>query len=234
MTDRIGGGSFSTLNPFGPQWPTAKEAAEARTIGERMQQALFGAPKPPVLDPAKFPMLAAQLLLLNKYKKKLATMAGDQDEDYEIVLADGTIASVDQDGRIYMGAEFLMKFKDQPGVFVGAMAHEIGHRPKRWRAYQPPPDMTQADIEALCRDEETRADLFAGKALAEMGMDCEPLIEFLEHVDKKPHPEYWPAKVRGEIIRDAHQGRAYRADARKKLFPEFDRMTAPKNHLGEG
>ena len=45
--------------------------------------------------------------------------------------------------------------------------------------------------------------------------------------------EYFDAKTRGEVIRDAHAGRAYRTDNRKKLFPEFDRMTSPKGHLGE-
>jgi hypothetical protein len=232
-TSRIGGGSFSTLNPFGPQWQSAKAEA-LKTVAQQLQQTLFGGTKPPLLDPAKFPALMAQIALLNRYKKKLATMAGDDDKDYEIVLADGTIAMIDEDGQIYMGAAFLARFGEQPEVLVGALAHEIGHRPKRWKTISIDEGATQEQLQDLLKDEETRADIFAGKALAEMDLDCEPLCAFLEEVEEHPHPEYWPAKVRGEVIRDAHQGRAYRADARKKLFPEFDRMTSPKNHLGEG
>ena len=140
---------------------------------------------------------------------------------------------IDEDGLIYMGAGFLEACKDNPEVLIGVLAHEIGHRPKRWREYDTRRQLTREELEALCREEETRADIFAGKALAEMNLSCEPLAEFLAEVQQKPHPEYFDAKTRGEVIRDAHAGRAYRSDNRKKLFPEFDRMTSPKGHLGE-
>ncbi len=71
------------------------------------------------------------------------------------------------------------------------------------------------------------------KALAEMGMSCEPLASFLEDIEDKPHPEYFPAEVRGEVIRDAHAGRAYRAKNRRSMFPGMERMTSAKGHLGE-
>jgi len=88
-------------------------------------------------------------------------------------------------------------------------------------------------MEYIACHEETRADIFAGKALAELGFDCEPLCEFLLVVAAKPHREYLPAQDRAQVIRDAHAGRAYRAENRKKIFPGFDRMTAPKGDLGE-
>jgi hypothetical protein len=234
MSQRIEGGLSTQLNPFGPQWPSTK-AGEAPPIGQQVQQALFGKPRPVILDPARFPQLAEQMKLLNKYRRKLATMAGDDEDDYSVLLADGTIAMIDEAGNIFVGAQFMAGFADKPEVLVGALAHEIGHRPKRWGEYRHRRQLTREEIEQICRHEETRADIFAGKALAEMGLACEPLCEFLEAVEEKdrPHREYFPAEVRAEVIRDAHAGRKYRADNRAKLFPEYNRMASPKGHLGE-
>jgi hypothetical protein len=229
---RIEGGSSPRLHSESPQ-VGAKESGRAAEIGNQIQQALFSRPAPLVLDPARFPELAAMLQQLRNYKKKLAVMAGDKDEDYELNLAEGEIAMIDGEGRIFLGRKFLAAFKDTPEVVVGALAHEIGHRPKRWSEYRTERQLTRAELDELCRHEETRADIFAGKALAEMGLTCEPLVGFLAAVEEGPHPQYFPAKVRAEVIRDAHAGRTYRAENRRKIFPEFDRMTAPKGHLGE-
>ena len=221
------------LNPFGPQWPQAKQTGETASIGQQVQAALFGRTKPPVLDPALFPGLAYALKKLFALKKKLATMAGDEENDYQIVLADGTIGMIDAEGVIYIGAGFLAAYGDNDAVLAGVLAHEIGHRPKRWHEYQERRELTKRDLEELCRYEETRADIFSGKALAELQLSSEPLVEFLQKVADKPHPDYFPADVRAEVIRDAHAGREYRVKSRKKLFSEFDRMTSPKGHLGD-
>jgi len=230
---RIDGGLSTQLNPFGPDWSAGK-VGEAPAVGQQVQQALFGRAKPPLLDPARFPELAAMMSQLYKVKKKLAAMAGDKDEDYLIALADGALAMIDEYGVIYVGAGFMAAHLDAPEVLVGALAHEIGHRPKRWNEYKTQRRLTREELLALCRHEETRADIFAGKALAELELDCQPLIDFLARIEDGPHPEYFPAAVRGEVIREAYEARRYRALARKKLFPELDRMTSPKGHLGEG
>ena len=232
---RIDAGAIATrLNPFGPQTPsTSGRAADVPQVGSQVQQALFGRAKPPVLDPAQFPHLAAQLALLGRYKGKLAAMAGDDERDYEVVLADGTIAMIDEAGTIFVGAGFLAACKDSPDILVGVLAHEIGHRPKRWKEYTVRRQLSREELEMLCRHEETRADIFAGKALAEMGMSWEPLADFLRSIEEGPHPDYFPAEVRAEVLRDAHEGRAYRARARRAMFPAYDRMTAPKGNLGE-
>ena len=233
---RIDGGIGTRFNSLNQNLDTANagKSAQAPEVGQQVQQALFGKAKPPILDPAHFPQLAEQMKFLRKYKKKLAAMAGDEDEDYELVLADGTIAMIDESGTIYVGAKFLEACKDHPEILLGVLAHEIGHRPKRWDEYRERKQLTKGQLEALCRHEETRADIFAGKALAEMEMSWEPLAEFLIKLEDKPHPEYFPAKVRAEVLSDAHAGREYRTENRKKIFPEFDRMTSPKGHLGEG
>jgi hypothetical protein len=88
-------------------------------------------------------------------------------------------------------------------------------------------------MQMICREEEAKADAFAGTALAEMRMSPEPIVSFLQSVQDQPHPEYFPVDVRADIIREAHKGRELRASLRKKLFPHVDRMTSPKNHLGD-
>jgi len=160
-------------------------------------------------------------------------MADDNEQDYDIALAQSTIAMIDAHGTIYMGLEFLMANKEHPEIILGALAHEIGHQPKRWKEYKQEHSLSKEDMELICRHEETRADIFAGTALAELGLSCEPMIEFLQAIEEGPHPEYFPAETRGEIIREAHQNRYYRQKNRRKIFPEFDRMTSIKGHLGE-
>jgi hypothetical protein len=220
------------LNPFGTQWPSARPG-EVVSVGRQVQQTLFGGVKPPLVDPAHYPMLAAQIALLKKFRTKISTMAGDDEDEYPMVLADGTIAMIDGDGRIYLGVRFLAEHGDEPAVLVGALAHEIGHRPKRWSQYKVPRELSREELQAICRVEEAKADTFAGMALAEMHLPADPIVEFLRTIEERPHPEYFPAKVRGEIIRDAHASRAFRAEFRRKMFPHLDRMTSPKNHLGD-
>lgn len=233
MSTRIGGGVSTQLNPFSQQASASSQSTQTPEIGQQVTKALFGKAKPPVLDPAQFPHLAEQLKALKRYKKKLATMAGDEEQDYDICLADGTIAMIDEEGMIYVGAGFLEACANEMEILVGVLAHEIGHRPKRWKEYKERKLLNIEDLQALCREEETRADIFAGKALAEMKMSPKPLQDFLKRIQDKPHPEYFDAQIRAQVIEDSHAGRAYRTDNRKKLFPEFDRMTAAKGHLGE-
>ncbi|MEZ4271284.1 MAG: hypothetical protein R3C68_07580 [Myxococcota bacterium] len=233
MSSRIDAGSISTqLNPFGAQQSGVQRGGDVPSVGQQVQQALFGRAKPPVLDPAQFPQLAEQLRMLQRYKKKLAVMAGDDEDDYDICLADGTIAMIDEQGVIYVGAGFLSAVGDNPAILVGVLAHEIGHRPKRWGEYRTKRQLSYEELQMLCRHEETRADIFAGKALAEMELPCEPLEGFLKRIEVGPHPDYFPAAVRAEVIREAHSGRSTRVEARRKLFPGYNRMAAPKDILG--
>ncbi|MEL6338762.1 MAG: hypothetical protein AAFQ65_02575 [Myxococcota bacterium] len=234
MAGRIEGGISPRLDPRADSPSSAAgQAADVPRVGDQMVHALFGRQQPPVLDPDSHPILAALIRMLNRYRKKLAVMAGDDSDDYVVVLADGTLAMIDELGTIYFGAGFLMQCKDVPEILVGALAHEIGHRPKRWVEYRVRKKLTPDEIHALCRHEETRADIFAGKGLAELGMECEPLCQFLLRFGQNPHPDYHPAEVRAAVIRDAYSSRAYRVQNRRKLFPEFDKAFSPKNDLGE-
>ena len=226
---------LNTHNPFGVGTKQGPDAAPVQTVGEQVSQSLFSRPAPLLMDASAFPDLQAMLVVLDKYRRKLALLVGDRDDDYALALAQDTIAAIDDRGIIFLGAHFLLAHQHRLEVVVGAMAHEIGHRPKRMKqlAQNDTRQLTEHEKNALLLHEEIRADSFAGRGLAELGMSCEPLIAFLYDVSVHPHPQYLPVKQRAEVIREGYAKRQFRADSRRKLFPEFDRHTAAKMHLGE-
>lgn len=234
MSSRISGG-LAARNPFGPSWGStrAQQSGSTGSVGQQIQNELFGKPKPKIVD-ADDANLTAQLARLQAYRKRLARLAGDSEEDYDLTLADGTIAMIDGEGLIYVGRDFVLQHQDQIDVMVGVLAHEIGHRPKRWNEYKQEQVLTREEREQLCRTEETRADYFAGKALAQLGMRCEPLIGFLRAVQTQPHPEYFSADLRAEVIREGFQDGRRQARNRKAFFPELERMRGARLDLGEG
>lgn len=232
MGYKISTGMTSQLNPFGPDWSGPVKGTEATSVAEQVEDSLFGKKKPPLLDEDDFPDAAEVLAKLEKYRRKLVHMIGDPEDEYMLQLADGTIAMIDKNGMIMVGIRFLMKFKDNFPVLVGAIGHEIGHRPRRWAEYKKAKPLNMTELQKLCRYEETRADLFAGRALAELGMSCEPMIRFLKDMEEGPHPEYFPAKMRADVIRTGYKEQASKVKIRKNLWPELDKL-APKSHIGD-
>jgi len=227
MTRVVGGGLGRS--PFGPQWVGGKETPQS--VAAQVEDALFGRKKPTVLDPDDAeagPLLAK----LQPYRKKLARLAGDQEDDYRLVLAAGTIASIDQGGTVYVGRSFLLATPFE--IQVGALAHEIGHRPQLWAQYRQNQPMEPEALEELLRLEETRADYFAGWALGQLGFSVEPLAKFLEALEDGPHPEYLAATLRGKTLREGHQAGHLRKKNLKKFFPELARMRSVSGDLGEG
>jgi len=222
------------MNPFGPQWSSStQKAKENRPIGEQVQDALFGKRKPPVLDEDEFPQVIGLMRKLDGYRRKFAHQAGDSEDDYRLKLADGTIAMIDGKGNIYIGVRFLLKFLELPEVPIGALAHEIGHRPQRWNEYKTRKNLTKPELDKLCRYEETRADLFAGQAMAEVGLTVEPMIKFLKDIEEGPHPDYFPANLRAQVIREGYREQKSKAALRKSLWPELDRKTSARYHIGD-
>lgn len=228
---RIGGSGISGKNPYGPTWTTG--AKQAESLGHQVQDELFGKKKPRELDPDDA-TITALLARLRAWQKKLARLAGDDDDDYRLALAEGTIAMIDARGKVYVGKRFLLAFADDVDVQVGVLAHEIGHRPKRWAEYKSAAPRSKEELERLCRTEETYADYFAGRALAELGLQVEPLCRFLTQVAELPHPEYFAAPLRVEVIKDGYADGRRKQELRKKMFPELARRVSAKGDLGRG
>lgn len=228
---RIGGTGISSRNPYGPSWSGGVQQAD--NLGQQVQDELFGKKKPRELN-ADDAQCSALLARLHAYRKKLARLAGDDEDDYDLVLAESALAMIDARGRIYVGKGFLLAFAEQLDVQVGVLAHEIGHRPKRWAEYRAAAPRSKEELERLCRTEETYADYFCGRALAELGFDVEPVCRFLRAVQEHPHPEYFSADLRVEAIRDGYADGKRKSELRRKMFPELARRVSARNDLGTG
>jgi hypothetical protein len=197
-----------------------------------VRDSLFGRPKPRLLD--EDPESAALMARLHVYRRKLARLAGDREDDYSLALAAGTIASIDADGKIYVGRDFLLGWADRLDAQVGVIAHEIGHRPRRWAEYRQDAPRTREEMEDLCRLEETRADYFCGWSLGQLALSVDPVCEFLLGIQTHPHPEYFTADLRVETIRDAYGAGERKVKNMRKFFPELARLTSAKEDLGSG
>lgn len=231
----LGGLQSGSLSSAGqrPQVGGRPETEGTRSVGEQVTQSIFHRPPPMLLAAAQFPELQALLVVLDKYRRRLAHFVGDLDKDYTLALAADGSAAIDARGIIFLGAGFLTAHKKNLEVIVGAIAHEVGHRPKRMRTLSLKRELSRQELQALCLHEEIRADNFAGRGLAELQLSCEPLIAYLKAVNAPPHPEYLPLHERAKVIRDGHASGAARAGVRQKLFPEFDRQTSARNHLAD-
>ena len=231
MTARVNGGAIGQ-NPFGPQWGSKKASESGSSVFSQVEDSLFGRPRPPLLEPDEE---AAQLLArLDVYRRKLARLAGDAEDDYRLQLAAQTIASIDMTGCIFVGRSFLIETAHAVALQVGVIAHEVGHRPRRWASYRETQPLSQKDLDDLCRLEETRADYFAGFGLAHLNLACEPLCTYLHEIQTHPHPEYFVPELRAKTIREGHEVGQRRQSNLQKFFPELARMTSVTHDLGQG
>ncbi len=215
-----------------PRAGDLKPQVQATDTVDELQTILFGTVRPKVLDLANFPELAQAFRFLKKFKTKLAAFGGDRDDDYDLQLAEGANACVDRHGTIFIG-EGLLKH-GEPALVVGVLAHEVGHRPKTWRKHQKEALNRQALLQ-LAREEEAKADKAAGRALAELGISCEPLCTYLQRHGnfEKPPENYFPVEVRIEMIREAHAAQKARRTATKRLFPGLAKES-PRHLIADG
>jgi hypothetical protein len=230
MTSRIRGGP-----PLKGVSPTEamEQGSEAGSIRDQVEDSLFGRKNRRLVDGDA--EADAALARLDVYRKKLARLAQDREGDYTLLLADGPLITIAREGEIFVGTDFLATWAANFDAQVGALAHEIGHRPKRWAELRQSGRLSRVEGEELCRLEETRADMFAGYALSQLGLRYEPFIAYIEHVRAVyPHRIYFSIEVRVETIAEAFESGIRRATNMRKLFPEFARMALAKHDLGEG
>lgn len=199
-------------------------AAKVKTATS-MQTVLFGSMIPKPVDPRQFPELVKLLKKLRAKKSQLAYLQGDSDSDYELGLMADRPACIDSQGRIFLGVQFLRDHEDEEETLVGALAHEIGHRPKQWQQQYETlnltPSISLEDRQALSRLEERKADTFAGKALANLGLKPAGICRFLLGETSGSHPAYDNPGERVATIKLAYANAAYRQNAAAALFPEY-------------
>ena len=173
---------------------------------------LFGKRPPKLVDRRKHPKLKKSLSQLEDLSEHVALLLGRSSErEFNLELCEGDNACISRDGQIAFGVEFLEEHQDDHDLLLGVLAHEIGHQPWSW----PGGDLSalsRAQLDQLYRDEEAKADRFAGRALAELGGRPDSLERFLSaHAagfEEGQSNQYYPAAVRIEQIRGAFERRA--------------------------
>lgn len=204
------------------------------SIRDQVDDSLFGKRKPQILMDED-PEIEALLARLDVYRRRLVRLAQDKEDDYALVLTEGPIVTIMRDGEIFVGRAFLVNWAASLDAQVGVLAHEIGHRPKRWAELQTREDLSRLEGEEMCRLEELRADTFTGYALSQFGLRYEPLFSYLEQVQSiHPHQRYFSVGLRQVTIQEAFEAGLRQTTNMKKMFPEFARMTLSKYDLGEG
>jgi hypothetical protein len=190
------------------------------TAAATMQVLLFGKRPPKLVDKRKYPKLKKTLAKLGYIKDQIAEMLGRSGGDFSLELCEGENACINQDGQIAVGVDLLEKHQDDDDVLVAIMGHEMGHQPWTW----PKTDvsrMTRTQINSLCREEEAKADRFAGRVLAALDADPQAICLFLTAAeafeDHKPQ-DYYPADVRASMIKAAFQRRTRMRKAGRAVF----------------
>jgi hypothetical protein len=184
---------------------------------------LFGKRPAPLVDKRRFPKLAKALRKLKHLRGQIGELVGlgDDDGDGGVDLSQGSNASIGRDGRIRFGVELLDEREDDDDFLVAVIGHEVGHQPWSWPSFNLA-GMTKKQLDAMYREEEAKADRFAGRALAELGADPESACAFLINAERfeahKPS-DYYPAEVRAEMIRDAFSRRLRALKKPKLVLP---------------
>ncbi len=183
---------------------------------------LFGKRPPKLVDRRRYPSLKKSLKKLDLAKEQLADVLGAPESAFSVELCEGENASINRGGRIAFGLELLGLHRKDDDLLVAVLAHEIGHQPWTW----PDDDLsrlTKAQLDALYREEEAKADRFAGRALADLGLDPDAICEFLlaaESFEAHKPSDYYPAETRAKMIRDAFGRRRRMLENAAKLNPQ--------------
>ncbi len=184
-----------------------------------MSVLLFGRRRPKLVDRRKHPKLGRKLQKLEYVKDQISEMLGRTGEELSLGLCEGKNAFISRDGHISFGVELLERHGSDDDLMVALLGHEIGHQPWTWPEQLDPRGMTKAKLDAIYREEEAKADRFAGLVLAELGAKPDALIEFLrahEAFEAVKPSDYYPADVRAQILRNAFQRRGRALDLRKR------------------
>jgi hypothetical protein len=184
---------------------------------------LFGKRPPKLLDRRKYPRFKKAMRKLDDVKDQIAEIMGQVPAQLEVQLAEGANASISREGRIAVGIDLLGRHEKDDDLWVAILGHEIGHAPWTWPRGSLG-NLTKAQLDALYREEEAKADRFAGKVLAELGGNPEAICRFLiaaEQFEGNTPSDYYPAPVRAAMIRQAAANRSRILQDAGALFPEL-------------
>ena len=115
------------------------------------------------------------------------------------------------------------------------LGHEVGHRPKTWPKVPADLVIPIDERHQIAREEEGKADWFAGRALAELGYNPEKICQLLEALDGRGNPskDYYSVTTRQAIIHEAHASQARRQRNLKAMFPDAAKWKSASNLIGD-
>lgn len=184
---------------------------------------LFGKRPAPLVDPRQYPHLRRGKKKLELIKEQISDVLGVPDEAFSVELCEGQNASISRDGEIRFGVELLEEREKDDDLLVAVMGHEIGHQPWEW----PEGDLSglkQRELDELYREEEAKADRFAGRVLADLGLSPDSVRRFLlahaRFEGGKPR-EYYPAEERVQHIEATFERRRSALQAAARLSPRI-------------
>jgi predicted Zn-dependent protease len=189
-----------------------------------MSVVLFGKVPPRAVDKKKHPKLGKAMKKLDGLVDQISESLGQSSEVFELLLSEGKNAMVGRDGKLFIGVELLEERPDDDDFWVAVLGHEIGHQPWTWPSGNMA-HLTRAQLNHLSREEEAKADAFAGRVLADLGANPDALCSFLLKAEKfeagKLPANYYPAPMRAEIIRKAFVTRRAMTRRVALSFPEW-------------
>ena len=221
MVDRID----SKMTTLPPLWMSRIVASSPNISNHEEIRKLLGEPIPRAADISKLkPEIAAMFMsggVLERIRSKLGTLTRKKGK--KLVPAHNTVACVDDEDTLYVGVEFLEQFGHDESLLAGILAHEWGHmmsdlpRDVDWNR------LTWDQLFEIRREEESFADGFAGRAVFLMGYAVEPMMEFLEKLEKKRNPKlptlkYHNLATRKAILKESYAAASRATEMARKLF----------------
>jgi len=211
-----------------PSWiprvvATAGHIGDSNEVREKLRK-LLGDPKPTELDldaiPPEIAALFAESGMLQKLRKKLEQITKKKAK--RLAATKGRVACVDEDDVVYVGVDFLEKYKNKEDLLAGIMAHEWGHLVENLPNEQELDKMNLEQLLELRREDEANADAYAGRMLYLMGYSVEDMVAFLKNLEKIEKKiiskKYHPADIREAILKEAFAAQKRTEDTAKKLL----------------
>jgi hypothetical protein len=216
----------SNLIGLPPAWISRAVSHGGAMANAEEIKKLLGEPIPQLVNPSALsPKVAACFAaggLLDRLRKKLSIFS--RKKGGKILPASNTIAAVDEEDNLYVGVDFLEEFGEDENLVAGILAHEWGHMMSDLPRSVDWSHLTWDQLHALRRDEEGDADGFAGRAMFLMGLPVEPMVRFLEALDRRkkdtklPCHKYHNVATRAAILHESWEAEKRAMETARRLF----------------
>lgn len=202
---------------------TAGHIGDSSEVRAKLRK-LLGDPKPEELDldeiPPEIAALFAESGKLQKIRKRLEQITKKHAK--RLAATKGRTACVDEDDIVYVGVDFLEKYKDKDDLLAGILAHEWGHMVSPLPPEEELEGKSYDQLMAIRREDEANADGFAGRMLFLMGYSVDDMVEFLtnlEKIEKKIiSKKYHPAEIREAILKASFAAQKKSEETARKLL----------------